>query len=149
MIAISSAGPKIFPSQESLEKKLSLIGPDSLGKKDKILLTFPPEEYPQHGKLIFPLYLFNQDQKKIYDFLKNQTDYFVFARYNLYSGIDLAKDSEQIIAIHLGKLVKTFNPFGKPSNLQSNFPVHLDNPIVDLWTLNRMGPFIEIYKMNN
>ena len=149
MIAISSKGPKLFPNKESLEKKLLLAGPDSLGQRDNLLLSFSKEEYPQQSRSIFPLWAFDENQKKIYDFLKNQSDYFVFDYANSYPGIDPTRDAEQQMAIRLGILVKTFNPFRKISNVNSLFPGQIENPIINLWVLERMGPVIEIYKIKH
>lgn len=152
IVAISGAAPKFFPNRETLEKKLSLIGPDSLGQRDRFLLSIPDEEYPQDSRLIFFLWPLDKNYRKVRDFLKNQSDYFIFVRYNLYPTSDSVKDFalkdfEQRMAVNLGEVIKTFNPFNKLSKQYSEFPLHIDNPIIDLWALNRMGPLIEIYKL--
>jgi hypothetical protein len=45
--------------------------------------------------------------------------------------------------------VATFSPFENQTEIISGFPTQIDNPIIELWTLERMGPIIEIYKINN
>jgi hypothetical protein len=149
MIAISSGGPKFFPSQESLKVKLSLAGPNSLGKRDNLLLTITPENYPANSRTIFPLWAFDENEARAYNFIKTQVDYFIWA--NQSAGYDFSslRDTEKQMGTRLGKLVATFGPFKKPSKITSGFPTQIYNPIIDLWTLNRMGPIIEIYKINN
>lgn len=138
MVAISSAGPKFTPDKKSLEEKLFLAGPDSLGQKDRFLLSLDAKKYPQNARSIFPLWAFDENKEKVYDFLKNRADYFVFV-----------KPTEQQTADELGKLVKTFYPTSKTSSRNSLSPMHIDNPIIDLWIFDKIGPFIEIYKINN
>ena len=149
MVAISSAGPKFTPNKKSLEEKLSLAGPDSLGQKDGFLLSLDAEKYPQNARSIFPLWAFDKNKEKVYDFLKNRADYFVFVRSNFYPGIDWSKVPEQQAADELGKLIKTFYPASNISSRNSLSPMHIDNPIIDLWVFDKIGPFIEIYKINN
>lgn len=148
MVTVSSSGPKLFPSQESLTKKLLLAGPNSLGRRNEFLLSMPPETYPKNSRLTINLGIFYQDPRKILNFLKNESDYFVFSRYNLYPGFDPEKDFEQKIALSFGEPIKIFNPFRKDSVRAAQYPSDAaGNPIIDFWVIDRMGPYIEIYKL--
>jgi hypothetical protein len=149
MIAVSSGGPKFFPSQESLKTKLSLAGQDSLGKKDKLLLALTPEEYPKNNRNIFPLWAFDENRTKIYSFIKTKSDYFIWANQSSSPNFSPLRHLEKQIGTRLGKLVATFSPFENQTEIISGFPTQIDNPIIELWTLERMGPIIEIYKINN
>ncbi len=152
IIAIGSESRiRLDSSQESLKKRIDLLGPDSIGQRDQFLLSLNEKDYPKDAMAVFPLFTFKEDYDKIYDFLKTETDYLVLGRFAIKPGISPSPDPMYKISTSLNKtLIKTFIPFKEDSsNRESRFPQEIKNPVIDLWAYKRMGAVIEIYKINH
>ncbi len=139
---------RIEPSQESLKRRLDLLGPDSLGQRDQLLLLMSKDDYLKDSMMVFPIFVFKEDYDKIYNFLKTETDYLVLGRYASKLGVNPVEDPIYQISLPLNKvLLQKFSPFKNDSSKRiSDFPQGLENPILDLWAYQRMGAVIEIYE---
>lgn len=150
IVAIENhAGIKITPSKAVLDKRVELLGQDSLGKKDKFLIALDKKEYPKNSISAFPLFTFKEDYDKMQKFLKKDADYLVIGRYSTNADIAPPADAAYQIISSLDKnLVQQFNPFKNDYQGFSNFPnFEINNPIIDLWKYERLGPIVEIYKI--
>lgn len=142
---------RLDPSRKSLEKRIELFGPDSLGQRDQFLLSLDEKDYPKDTLTVFPLFIFKENYDKINEFLKKETDYLILGYSASKPGIDPPQDTIYQISSSLNKqLVQRFIPFKNESSRRiSKFPLDIENPIIDLWSYERMGPVIEIYKINH
>lgn len=152
MIAIESHSRlKFLPSQKSLKRRLELAGPNSLGQKNTFLISLEEKDYPQNSRAIFPLFVLENDFNKIYEFLKTEADYLILGRYALEPEANPSIYPVHQISQSLNReLIKRFSPFKKKfSQTVSQFPQEIENPLIDIWTYQRMGPVIEIYKIHH
>lgn len=140
------AGIKIIPNQESIKKQIDLVGIESIGQRSEFLFSLNKENYPKNTGPVFPLSVFKEDYNKIEEFLKTKADYLTVGYLNSNSS---QQPIYQIVSSLNKQTIKRFSPFKKESSITSNFPQFMNNPIIDLWTFKRMGPIIEIYKINH
>lgn len=150
IIAIeSNSRLRLNSSKEILQKRVELLGKESLGQRDNFLLSVNDKDYPRDSMAAFPLFVFGDDYDKIYEFLKNEADYLVLGRGFLKPGISPSPDYIYEISLPINKeLIQKFIPFkNESSDRESRFPQEIRNPIIDLWGYERMGTVIEIYKL--
>lgn len=136
---------RFVPLKEDLQFQLSLE-PEEMSRKDKFLLTLDDELYPKQSRSILRFWAFNEGRNN-YQFLRKQgVRYFVVFKSTIK---DISRSGlESEILFGGGELVKGFSPFiNKDSLRYSDFPSEFKNPTIDLWTLKRLGPVIEIYRL--
>ena len=144
-IALEHEDIRFIPDEESLELQ-SVLAPDFISHKNEFLLSLNKGSYPKNSRSILNYWIFAPKENK-YQFLMDQgAKYFVISKPGL---VDVSRSGlEAEIISKGGKLLKSFSPFiNQNSLIHSNFPHEFDNPILDLWALNRFGPIIEIYKL--
>jgi len=151
LIIFEEPMPTLTPSKSSLEDKLFFNG--NLSRKESFLFSINPEFYPLDSKKIIDFSLLI-DYKKgdvlaALNLLKEiKPDYFVLSS----RSIDIEKKEDYLefeFILKHGNFVKRFSPF-KDQQLKGslNFPSGFNNPLIDLWRAKRLGPFVEIYKLD-
>lgn len=145
LIAIEHDDIRFIPDKKSLQSQ-SILEPSSLSRKDRFLLSLSGELYPENSRSTLNYWVF-EHREDGYQFLIDQgVKYFVVSR-PTFKELSRSGLEPEIISGG-GELIKKFSPFIKEDSLRySIFPAEFKNPILDLWTLERMGPIIEIYKI--
>ncbi|MFH1456751.1 MAG: hypothetical protein ABIF17_01400, partial [Patescibacteria group bacterium] len=152
LILVQSHGPILMPNKKSLELQKS-INSESLTTKDKFLLELSEERYPLESNYILRLGLvghkFQTKESLESLLLELKPDYFVlfYTTPKPENFIDDFKEFE--LAEKYGVSIKKFTPFNKENKTQRMmFTWAFENPIFDLWNFNRLGPVIDIYKLD-
>ncbi|MFH1656190.1 MAG: glycosyltransferase family 39 protein [Candidatus Nealsonbacteria bacterium] len=140
----------LIPTKKSIEVHSFLSGL-SLSQRNQFLLSLELDNYPLNSKSILDfgdvMKYKDNNVSAVYEFLKEvKPDYFVL----LFRSMDLEREEyiEYQIAQKQGQLVKKFSPFKSETNRELFFPSGLNNPLIDLWVANQLGPTVEIYKLD-
>ncbi|TSD05529.1 MAG: glycosyl transferase family protein [Parcubacteria group bacterium Athens0714_12] len=132
---------KLTPVKEAIEEQVS-IDQESLRSLEKILLETKDDKYPQPSFYVFHSHFVSRtklsDLKRYAE--ENNYQYFVVSYW----------DSAQIEArekeiINSAELEKTFS--GNGEGITYDLNANLDLPINYLFSLDRLGPIVEIYKL--
>ncbi|MBU1136967.1 glycosyltransferase family 39 protein, partial [Patescibacteria group bacterium] len=141
--------PELIPDKESIKRNSDLSG--LLGYRNQYLLSLEPEEYPLESRpmINFSYLLKYQDNDipRTLEYLKDiKPGYLV-------SSLHLLEEEKNILPIYQiaekqGYLIKSFSPFSQPNRRALTFPSGMNNPIIDLWLAEYLGPKVDIYKLD-
>ncbi|MFC1700725.1 hypothetical protein ACFLZ0_01130 [Patescibacteria group bacterium] len=152
LIIFQKVFPNLVLSKESIEVQ-TFLQDGVLSRQNIFLLSLDNEGYFKNSKTIIDfrsvLEYKKQDVLEIYKFIKKiKPSYLVLSSRSM----AIAKEGyclEFQIANKYGQLVESFSPFKDNQSEKSLvFPSGLDNPLIDLWVSKRLGPIVEIYKLN-
>jgi len=140
----------LIPSKKSIEMEVLLSG--SLSQRNQFLFSLELNDYPPNSKLMIDfgnvMKYKNNNVLAAYEFLKEMKPiYFVLLSRSM--NLEREEYIEYQIVQNYGQLVKKFTPFKNDQiNREFVFPASLNNPLIDLWVVDQLGPTVEIYKLN-
>lgn len=150
LIVVNEHLPTLIPNKESLERKLFFDG--ELSRKELFLASINEEFYPLESKNVVDFGLLvnykEKDKEAALQLLQElKPVYFVLSSRSIDADRN-ENNPEFYFGSEQGELIKKFSPFKDEEIKRSlNFPSGFDNPLIDLWEAERLGPFVEIYKL--